>query len=195
MGHFRCSQEAVCGELALQAVARFHTWQKVAVSAMHGQTLQEYSRPVSGNYKSVSCMAPQDAVIAHRSLRPTSGPKSSEHFVHNLTERAGMQHTSIMRLQKLTVALRGQDNKGKGPARPTGASALIAAGLALPVARHMRTPASSAACSAWTDDGSTLLRLSSSVPAQRSAHERLTKYACRIVRWTWTMLSASSAHT
>jgi hypothetical protein len=45
----------------------------------------------------------------------------------------------------------------------------MAAGRALPVARHTLTPAASAALRASTELGSTLLLLSSSVPALSSS--------------------------
>lgn len=56
------------------------------------------------------------------------------------------------------------DPATSAPASPTDCIAAIAAGRALPVARHTVTPAFRAARRACTEEGSTLLRPSSSVP-------------------------------
>ncbi len=57
------------------------------------------------------------------------------------------------------------DTTSPSPASPTASMARIAAGRALPVARNTVTPRSKAARMAATEDGSTRLRLSKSVPS------------------------------
>jgi hypothetical protein len=59
------------------------------------------------------------------------------------------------------------------PASPTACMARMAAGRALPVARNTVMPRPIAALMAATDEGSTRLELSSSVPSCRGAAARL----------------------
>lgn len=56
------------------------------------------------------------------------------------------------------------------PASPTRAMAVMAAGRALPVAKHTTTPFCNAAFSASTEDGSTWLSLFSKVPSMSKAN-------------------------